>query len=180
MRLTPGGAIRFEEIASLPFTLLAYEFNNACIRKKEKAAFLEFFDVDRIAHAGLLHRLFGNVLFSIGGFDHDERALHEIAEVRDYLQELAVAWPYFFYAASLEEDFLRELIWCMLPNLASVTDPKDEKRYIVEFSPKAANEAYQALLLPFQRLCGRDLTMNQARFNARVSAIQRLMRKNTA
>jgi hypothetical protein len=88
----------FENSAGLGTTLIYFEIDRAAIAKKDTESFCRFWDLPRIANAGRIGDLFGKVLFTISGYDHDERGIVEIPEVRDYLAKLVEAWPYFFYA----------------------------------------------------------------------------------
>src|SRR2546423_310478 len=123
--ITDRGLRRFEDVTTLPGEGIYYLMKHDCILRKDTQPFLEFFDVERIAKAGRLPSLFRKVCFALGGFDDDERALHEIPEARVFLKELAADWPYFFYVDALGDYFLTELIKCLVPTITTMNTGPD-------------------------------------------------------
>jgi hypothetical protein len=167
----------FENLAPLPGEGIAYTINRSDILTKDFRHFLEFFNIERIVTAGKLGQLWESVLFSIGGFDDDERSLHIIPEVRSYLKELSEQWPYFFYADALENEFLIELVLCRLANIETVSR-KAGPNYVATFSPSEANAVCQKLQDGLIELCMRDRTMNDPKFELRKTAIHAHLTKS--
>ena len=166
------GHKRFEDLPGFPYTQIVFEIDRPSIVKKNHLAFLEFWDVDRIAKTGRLPKMFGKVVFFVSGYDHDERGLFEIPEARKYLRELAAVWPYFFYADALENGFLRDLLKCMVPSL-TVAATSDNPAYCrTAIKTEDLNRAYRQLLDGLVRICPMDSGMNQEKFDGRVEAVQ--------
>jgi hypothetical protein len=166
---------KFEDLSSSSLTFVGYFIDRSDIIEKNTVPFLEFWDIERIAKAGRLHELFNKVMFCVDGYDADARPIFAIPEVRSFLQELTHEWPYFFYAASLEDTFLIRLIQCMIPNLTAVMADDTPRRYIAKMNVSDANRAYNVLLKGLCRACGLDSHMNQEKFDARVAAIQKCL-----
>lgn len=153
------------------------EIQRLWIDETDFVPFLDYWRPRRITDAGRLPDVFGRVLFTVVGFDHDEREIFEIPEVRKYLQGLVKAWPYFFYADALETPFLFALMQCMVPNLTIVSKTADPLRYASRFGTEDMNRAYRQLLDGLGVLTSMDGTMDQQRFDLRVTAIQEHIRK---
>lgn len=167
----------FEQMAALGGTMFTYQINRSLIEEKNTLAFTQFWNVQRIATAGTLRSMFGTVIFSIGGFDHDNRAIYEIPEVRNYLRGLADEWPYFFWADSLTTDFLIELIKCMVPTLTVVSTAKKPNKIVSQISVEEANVAYLKLVNGFVEVCRLDPAMNKQIFDSRIASVQAHLNK---
>ena len=168
---------RFEDYSGFAATRFNYEINHAAIIEKDHLPFLEFWNVSRIAKAGSIRRMFGNVNFFISGFDHDNRAIYEIPEIRIYLKELAAAWPYFFWSDCLDTGFLPSLMQCMVSNLTVVSSDSSPIRNVSAMSVSDANAVYRKLADGFVEVCKLDPTMNQTVFDARIADVQAHLKK---
>jgi hypothetical protein len=157
--------------------LFAWHFKKATTDGKDIPHFLDFFDIARIQKAGRLHDLYGRVQFSIGGFEHDRRALHEIPEARTFVRELVAGWPYFFFADALEDEFLSIVVYCLLDNSVLIDRDDAPETFGIQFSPADANRACKPLFDGLVRASGMDSHLNQTLFDARVEAIHRHIHK---
>ena len=153
---------RFEDSSALTATGILYVFDRPTIFNNNKQPFLEYWNMPRIAAAGKLRNMFNKVIFSVSGFDHDERAVFEIPEIRKHLRELADEWPYFFWPASLEAPFLCDLIKCMVPNLAVASTDEDPSNCTYKLSTEEVQAVYEKLFHGFGRVCQLDPTMDDA------------------
>jgi len=177
--MSTGSRKIFENTAPLAATLIVFDIDRASILKKDTLFFTDFWDLPRIARAGRLRDVFGKVLFHISGYDSDERGIAEIPEVRDYLRQLAEAWPYFFYAAHLDtEDFLWELLKCMLPSMTVIVRDDDKSNATTQVDTEELNKAYGRLLHGMAEVCKLDSEMTQDIWNTRVEAIQTHLQKH--
>src|SRR4051794_30974960 len=113
---TPIGD-RFEDFAAQSYDVYMYLIEHEDIVAHNRTPFLEFWNIKRISNAGLLPRFYGKVRVAVDGYDHDQRELFEIPEVRKYLGLLTDEWPYFFYACDLRDRFLNTLVRCLVPDL---------------------------------------------------------------
>jgi len=167
----------FESLPRLPGHVIAYAIKRPAILSKRFQPFLEFFKIERIVAAGKLDLLWESVCFSVDGFGDDKRSLHVIPEVRSYLKELSERWPYFFYADSLDNDFLTQLVLCRVANVETVSR-ETQPNYVAKFSPCEANEACRKLQDGLIEVCKRDPTMNDSKFEARKAAIYSHLNKS--
>jgi hypothetical protein len=167
------GQKRFEELTSFPYTLIAFPIDRLWVVEKNCQAFLEFWDLPRIARAGRLREMFGKVLFSISGYDHDERAIFEIPEVRNYLRRLTDAWPYFFYADNLKTPFLCELIKCIVPSVVVAATDADPTNSTTIMKTAEVERAYCKLFDGLVEACKMDAGMTDEIFEARATAVQK-------
>jgi hypothetical protein len=167
----------FENTAPLGATLIAFEIDRGSIAKRDTAFFCEFWNLARIARAGRLRDLFGKVMFMVGGYDHDERAIFEIPEVRDYLLRLTDAWPYFFYADNLETPFLCDLIKCMVPSVVVATTDGDPTNCTTRMETADVERAYGTLWDGLIAACKMDAGMTDAIFGTRADAVRTQIQK---
>jgi hypothetical protein len=175
--MSTSGPKIFENTAPLGATLIVFEIDRASIAKKDTARFCEFWNLPRIARAGRLRDLFGKVLFMVGGYDHDKRAIFEIPEVRDYLRSLTDAWPYFFYADNLETPFLCDLIKCIVPSVVVATTDDDPTNCTTRMETADLDRAYRRLSDGLIEACKMDAGMSGAIFEARAEAVLKQIQK---
>ena len=168
---------RFEHIPLRAGEITGYQFTRSAIDRKDASHFLEFFDITRISSVERLHALFGAVRFTFDGFEDDQRALHEIPEVRSFVRDLAAQWPYFFYADELHNDFLHLLIYCLTEKVVLIDREDDPNNYGILLSPADANRACKPLFDGLVHVSGMDTLLNQKLFDARVEAIHKHIRK---
>lgn len=167
---------QFEDI-SPEISDVLFELSREDIEKNDKTDFLNFWNIHRIVKSGQLPRMFDSTMFCVGGYDEDPRPLFLIPEVRTYLKELAKEWPYFFYAAKVENEFLIRTLQCIAPCQSSIQSPSLKQDYNAKFKPDDLNTAYSSLFKEFQVLASYDTTMTQERFDARIEAIQKALQK---
>jgi hypothetical protein len=168
----------FENTAPSGATLMAFEIDRARIESKDTEFFLEFWDLARIARSGRLRDVFGKVLFMVGGYDQDERAIFEIPEVRRYLRELTEAWPYFFYADNLQTPFLGDLIKCIVPSVVVATTDDDPTHCTTRMETADVDRAYQKLFDGLIEACKMDDGMTDSVFEARADAVRKQIQKH--
>jgi hypothetical protein len=167
---------RFEDVPP-GMTFIGFQIDRSDIEKNDKSFFLHFWDMERIKKNGKLEQMYNRVMFFVDGYDDDHRTLFEIPEVRQFLRELAHAWPYFFYADNLQTPFLIKIIQCMVPTLTVADDPRNPQDYMAKMSPQELNEAYRVLLFGLVKIVPDDKTMNQERFDKRVEEVQAAIQK---
>jgi hypothetical protein len=177
-----GSRNRFEDENGFGASRILHAIDRASIKAQDLKPFLEFWNVQRIAQAGRLRDMFGNVLFTISVFDHDERAVYEIPSIRLFLQKLADSWPYFFWAATLEASadaaFLPTLIKCIVPNASIVVRAADPENAVVQISDEDLNTAYAKLVDGFGNMCQLDPKMNDEFYNTRLAAVSTHLKKH--
>lgn len=171
--------MRFEDVSSFPGEGVFYEMDRAAILRKDTKPFLEFFDIERIAAAKKLHALLERVSFAVAGFDGETASLHEIIEVRTYLQYLVQAWPYFFYVDALEDNFLSELILCLVPQITSLRTA-DSEAFVASVSPQQLNAACLPLFNGLRHICSLDHQMDQHLFDQRIAQVSAYLHHNQA
>ena len=171
---------RFEDTPGFPLTMIVFEIDHADVIKNDTLLFREFWDIDRIARAGKLHEAFGKTTFCVGGFDSDERVLHEIPEVRRHLRTLASQWPYFFYADALDDGFLLTLLLCLVPDQVTIRRDSDLENYSTQILPADMNKACEPLFAGLWRACSLDHTMSQPAVEQRTQAVAAHLQKLVA
>lgn len=95
---------------------IIYFFHEDRVIARDVSAFLETFDVSRIQAAGKLRELRGVVHLTFRGWDDDPRALHEISEVRAFVEELDRQFPFLAYVTTTKTEVLRIMALCLVPN----------------------------------------------------------------
>jgi hypothetical protein len=175
--MNPSGFDKFEDrpcfaTHGATFTFFLYEILRSEIIEENTRPFLEFWDVDRIAAAGRLHEIYGKVMFSVSGYDDDERDLFVIPEVRKFIRKLVTEWPYFFYADCLEGGFLADLVKCILPSLTVTRKDACPQDYKVAMKKSEIEAVYLELCQGLMKVCPLDHEMNQDKFDLRLQAVK--------
>jgi len=168
---------RFEQGGTFTPSHFTYIVEHFHVLNKNMMPFLEFWNIDRIAKAGCLHDMFGKVRFGIHGYNNDKRELFEVPEVRVFLRELADEWPYFFYAADLEDRFLDTLIKCLVQHITVIRAPNISTDYQVAVRGSEVNAICEKFRVGLIRAVSMDSRMNQADCDARVIALQNYVTK---
>lgn len=97
--------------------LIVCQFSRSAVEAGDLGRFLEHFALERLPHGPDLRRCFNRFGFVFDGYQHDERPLFEIPEVRAFVQSFRRAWPYWLFACHLALPDLQALTFCCLPSL---------------------------------------------------------------
>jgi hypothetical protein len=170
------GRRRFEDGLDLTPAFYGYIIEHSDILTNNKAHFIEFWNIDRIAKAGRLHDMFGKVRFAINGYDYDQRELFEIPEVRTFLRELTDEWPYFFFAADLEDSFLGILIKSIVQTITVIRAPNSPTDWMVKLKPPEVNAVCDKLRVGFLQAVKIDGKLGQSQCDARMARIVEYVR----
>ncbi len=165
--MTFSGCNRFEDSSTFRVPFFAYVIEHPDILNKDTHYFLKFWDIGRIAKANRLHDMFGKVRFMVDGYNDDERELFEISEVRNFLSQLTDKWPYFFYAADLEDRFLNYLIKCLVPRLSVVRAPNMPTDWVATVRMSDVNDVCGRLQKGFHHAASMDSQLNQPEIDIR-------------
>lgn len=130
-----------------------YQIHRDSVLACDPEKFIETFDVERIAAAGRLRELRGIVHVGINGWDDDERALHEIPEVRAYIQRLDREYPFLAYALTTKSDALKTISLCLVPTSMTRRDDTDGARFAATFDTHTYHQILQRWFRDFDRAC---------------------------
>ncbi len=124
---------------------ILYWFHQDRVFARDVSTFLETFDVSRIQAAGKLKELRGIVHLVFRGWDEDPRALHEIPEVRAFVEELDRQFPYLAYITTTQTEVLRIMALCLVPNSVTARLGENPGQF-VRFAASYNVQAYHQVL----------------------------------
>ncbi len=84
------------------------------------AHFVGLYALDRLPSGRPLRDMLGSMLFILEGYDHDEREIHSISEVRRFYRAFHEVWPYWFYFCTLDEDAMKMMVLCCLQSFTMI------------------------------------------------------------
>ncbi len=134
---------------------ILYFFHEDRLLAQDVSPFLETFDVSRIQAAGKLKELRGIVHLAFRGWDDDPRALHEIPEVRAFVQELDRQFPYLAYVSATQTEVLRIMALCLVPNSVTVRPDDRPDKFAASYNVQAYHEVLTRWFKSFDELAGR-------------------------
>jgi hypothetical protein len=166
---------KFEDMPSLTaqgMKFIIYPIFRDEIEKCNIVPFMEFWDFYRIAYAGRLRDLFAKIHFMVDGYDSDPRPLTEIPEVRKYFQTLGPQWPYFFYAAAIESDFLYIVVQCATKNVRMIRNDSSPSEAIMVTKTDEMNAVCQMFSDGLLKAC-EMARHTQAEYDGRLDAVRK-------
>lgn len=92
------------------------------------------------------------VIFSLFGYDHDDRELFMIPEFRQYIAKAHEQNPCWIYFSHLESNWLKHIALCLVKNGVAVTNMKKKISDII-FLETEVSEFIQGQLEQFFTLC---------------------------
>jgi hypothetical protein len=101
-------------------TSVLYQFSKWKVEQGFFSHFLGVYDFHRLPTGRRLREMMGSLVFCIEGYDHDEREIHAIPEVRRFYSAFHAAWPYWLYFCCLEMDTLKTMVMCCQPSLTAL------------------------------------------------------------
>ena len=97
-----------------------YQFSRSKVERGDFAHFLGLYELDRLPKGRPLRDLQGSMVFVVEGYDHDEREIHSIPEIRKFYRAFHDSWPYWFYFCTLEDDAMKMMVLCCLNSFTTV------------------------------------------------------------
>ncbi len=115
--------------------------------------FLATFDITRIAAAGKLRELRGILHLAISGWDDDPRSLHEVPEVRTFVQELDRKFPFLAYAATTQTETLRIMSLCLVPMSMTQRSSVEPEAFKATYDTREYREILDRWFKNFDHAC---------------------------
>ena len=101
--------------------LVVYEFTRSNVERCDFSTFIKQFGPESLPQGRKLRMMMNSFLFSIGGYDNDQREIYSIPEIREFYRKFHAAWPYWLYFCRLDDsDGLRNMMFCRLDSFASL------------------------------------------------------------
>lgn len=111
-----------------------YHFLLDVVQKKDFSGFLWFYDVNRIAAAGMLRPLMASSFIHVMFTETEQRELHMIPEVREFFSELFSRFPYLLYISNLSQHTtLPEIVRCLTRTIQTVKNDSIPDKFISHF-----------------------------------------------
>jgi hypothetical protein len=149
--------------------LIVYTFSRSKVERGDFSHFLGRYAPDKLPTGRRLRDQMNAMMFCIEGYDHDEREIHSIPEVRRFYCAFHDAWPYWLYFCNLDQDALKMMVCCRLENFSALKVDGDEA-VKVEADPLQLLRCIEADLPPMNAMCDRA-AMFEDRIQSRTRAV---------
>ena len=149
--------------------LIVYQFSRSKVERVDFHHFLGLYAPEKLPTGRRLRELMDSMMFCIEGYDHDDREIHSIPEVRRFYRAFHTAWPYWLYFCNLDQDALKMMMFCQVESFAALkVDGVEAVK--VEADPLQVLQCLQADLRPMNEMCERA-GMFENRIRHRTAAV---------
>lgn len=100
--------------------IIVYQFSRPEVERGDFSQFLSLYAPEKWPTGRKLREMMGCMLFCIEGYDHDEREIHSIPEIRKFYRDFHAAWPYWLYFTNLDQDCLKMMVLCCMNSLTAI------------------------------------------------------------
>ena len=134
--------------------VIFYEFSRLKVERGDFSHFMRQFALERLPTGRRLREMMNCLVFTVQGYDHDDREIHSIPEVRAFYRQFHAAWPYWLYFCNLEIEALQMMMFCRLDSFITLkTDHHPTTK--VEFDPLEMLSLVRADFPPMNLICER-------------------------
>lgn len=131
-----------------------YQFSRSKVERGDFSHFLGIYGPDRLPQGRRLRDMLGSLVFVVEGYDHDDREIHSIPEVRAFYRHFHQAWPYWLYFCTLEEDAMKMMVLCCLNSFTMIKiDGRPDCQ--VQHEPKELTDFLSQSLPHMNQICAR-------------------------
>lgn len=131
-----------------------YQFSRSKVERGDFSHFLGLYGPDRLPQGRRLRDMLGSLVFVVEGYDHDDREIHSIPEVRTFYRRFHQAWPYWLYFCTLEEDAMKMMVLCCLNSFTMIKiDGRSDCQ--VQYEPNELTNFLTQSLSHMNQICAR-------------------------
>src|SRR3954471_5135343 len=135
---------------SVGHDLICYQFSRFKVERLDFSHFLDSFAFDKLPTRRRLREMMNSFVFTIEGYEDDEREIHSIPEVRTFYRAFHAAWPYWLYFCNLDDDGLKMMMFCRMDSFIALK--VDGSREIkVEYDPLELLALIRADFMPMNQ-----------------------------
>jgi hypothetical protein len=149
--------------------VIFYQFSRSKVERGDFSHFLNQFALEKLPTGRRLRDLMDSVVFCVEGYDHDQREIHSIPEVRSFYRAFHDAWPYWLYFCNLDQDTLKTMVLCCMESFVALkVDGQPDVK--VECQPLEMLDFIRRDFVPMNAMCERA-GMFEDRIEQRTQAI---------
>ena len=135
-------------------SVIFYEFSRSKIERGDFSHFLGQFALEKLPKGRRLREMMDAMVFTVEGYDSDDREIHSIPDVREFYKKFHAAWPFWLYFCNLEVDALKMMMFCRMDSFSTLkVDQSPEVK--VEYDPLNLLKLVQPDFLPMNDICER-------------------------
>ena len=149
--------------------LSIYEFSKKSVQDRDLEPFLKQYSQHKQPVGTDLRAMVGGMIFSLAGYESDERELFAIGEVRRFYRAFHEAWPYWLYFCDLEQDDLRTMTFCCLSSLVLI-QPRGQSNGSLIYDRRELDQFLQADLAGLREL-GERAELSMGAITRRANAV---------